>query len=207
MSFLVFLFEAGVITLSGVMAPGPLTTVTVGKGNRSPHAGIGIGLGHSMVEIPLMIAVFFGVGRLLDLPYVRPSVALAGGLFLLFMAFGMLQAVRQAELAKKEDSRSPVTAGVLLSLMNPFFLVWWATVGASLISRSIEFGLIGFVAFALLHSLCDWGWYFVLSTMSFKGGQFFGRNFQRGVFLACGLLLLFFGARLVWDGCFGIMGV
>jgi threonine/homoserine/homoserine lactone efflux protein len=158
------------------------------------------------VEIPLMIAVLYGIGHFLNLPYVQPAIAIAGGLFLLFMAYGMLQSLRQKTVEDHNFSHSPFTSGVLLSLMNPYFLVWWATVGASLVARSVEFGLLGFLAFALLHSLCDWGWYYSLSTMSFKGGQFFGHKFQRGVFLVCGLLLLVFGARLVWDGWFGIVG-
>jgi threonine/homoserine/homoserine lactone efflux protein len=206
MPLLAFLFEAGIISLSGVMAPGPITTVVIGKGNSSPHAGALVTVGHSLVEIPLMVAVFFGIGRLLDLPYVKPAIAAAGGLFLLVMAVAMLQGVHQQAVRSQNYSHSSIMAGVLLTLVNPYFLVWWATVGATLISRSIEFGLIGFLAFAILHSFCDLGWNYSLSTISFKGGQFFGHNFQRGVFLVCGILLLVFGARLVWDGVYVFIG-
>lgn len=60
-----FLLEASLISLSGVMAPGPLTTVTVGKGSRSPHAGGLVAIGHGIVEFPLMIFIFYGLGVLL----------------------------------------------------------------------------------------------------------------------------------------------
>jgi len=91
-------------------------------------------------------------------------------------------------------------AGMLLSLGNPYFLVWWATVGAALILRSVSFGLLGFLSFALFHWLCDFVWSYFLSALSFKGGQFFGKRFQKIAFSVCGALLVFFSGRLVVDG-------
>lgn len=199
MPFYLFLSEAILISLSGVMAPGPITAVVVGKGNQSPHAGALVALGHGIVEIPLMVAVFFGVGSLLDAPYVRAGIGIAGGLFILWMGIGMLRSIRQEAVAQSQDSRSPILAGILFSVGNPYFLVWWVTVGAALILRSVEFGLVGFVAFALGHWLCDLLWDWFLSVVSFKGGQFFGNKFQQAVFLISGILLLFFGSRLMFD--------
>jgi len=200
MSFAAFLLEAVVISLSGVMAPGPVTSVVVGKGNDSPHAGALVALGHGVVEIPLMVAVFYGVGRLLELPHIQGAIALAGGLFLLWMGLGMLRSLRQRVEMDEQSGNTSFVAGILLSIGNPYFLVWWATVGAALIARSAEFGLGGFLAFGLAHWGCDFVWDYGLSALSFHGGQIFGARFQRGVFLLCGLALIFFGARFVWDG-------
>jgi len=201
MSFWLFISEAVLISLSGVMAPGPITAVVVGKGNESPNAGVLVAIGHGLVEFPLMAAVFFGVGRLLDAAYLRAGIGVAGGLFILWMGIGMLRSARQGMLSQEQraDSRSPMLAGILFSLGNPYFLVWWVTVGASLILRSVEFGVSGFVAFAVGHWLCDFIWDWFLSALSFKGGQFFGNKFQQAVFALSGLLLLFFGGRLVMD--------
>ncbi len=199
MPFYLFLSEAILISLSGVMAPGPITAVVVGKGNQSPHAGALVALGHGIVEIPLMVAVFFGVGSLLDAPYIQAGIGIAGGLFILWMGIGMLRSIRQEAVAQSQDSRSPILAGILFSVGNPYFLVWWVTVGAALILRSVEFGLVGFVAFALGHWLCDLLWDWFLSVVSFKGGKFFGNRFQQAVFLISGILLLFFGIRLMFD--------
>jgi threonine/homoserine/homoserine lactone efflux protein len=206
MSLVAFLFEAVVISLSGVMAPGPVTTVVVGKGSESPHAGALVAVGHGIVEIPLMAAVFYGLGHLLDRPLVQPVIAVLGGLFLLLMGLGMFRGIRQEELGGTRYGASPVAAGILLSVGNPYFLVWWATVGAALIMSSVRFGAWGFAALALLHWLCDLVWYWILSLLSFKGGQFFGRGFQRAVFLVCGVLLVVFGGRLLWNGVNRFLG-
>ena len=201
-----FLFEAVLISLSGVMAPGPLTTVVVGKGSESPHAGVLVAVGHGIVEMPLMIAVFYGVGYLLDLPYVKAMIALVGGAFLLMMGIGMFRSIKQEVVGGSGYGRSSVIAGVMLSIGNPYFVVWWGTVGAVLIMRSAEFGVMGFLVFAVAHLLCDFLWSYFLSALSFKGGQFFGRRFQEVVFAVCGMFLLVFSGKLVIVGVTGLVG-
>ena len=224
-TLLLFLLEAMFISLSGVMAPGPMTAVTVGKGNQSPHAGAWIAVGHGIVEFPLMVAVFFGVGYLLELSYVKAAIALVGGAFLLFMGIGMFRnipgdgdiermdrdgvAERMGDVLGDTDlledsaivdTRSPVIAGIVLSLGNPYFLIWWATVGAALVLRAVSFGLVGFVTFAMLHWSCDFVWSYLLSALSFKGGRVFGDRFQKAVFMVCGGALVFFSGKLMVDG-------
>jgi len=194
-----FLLEALLISLSGVMAPGPLTTVTVGKGSRSPHAGGLVAIGHGIVEFPLMIFIFYGLGVLLTRTYVKAAIALVGGLFLLLIGLDMFRSIKQATIGSSEDTHSPLLAGVLLSAGNPYFLVWWATVGATLVSRSMDFGWVGFSSFAIVHWLCDLGWLYFLSVLSFRGGQFFGRKFQQVIFALCGGFLLFFGGKFIAD--------
>lgn len=197
MPFLRFLLEAVVISLSGVMAPGPLTAITIGKGTESPHAGAMIAMGHGMVEFPLMILIFLGLGSLLNLPYVRIGIGLAGGLFLLLMGIDMLRGLKTVNVGSNRYVRSPLFAGVLLSAGNPFFLLWWATIGAALILRSVNFGILGFAIFALVHWSCDLIWCYTLSTLSFKGGQFFGGRLQQVIFGICGVLLLFFSSKFI----------
>ena len=194
---LAFLLEAVLISLSGVMAPGPVTAVTVGKGSESPHAGAWVAIGHGIVEFPLMVAIFYGFGSLLDLFYVEAVIALVGGLFLLVTAVGMFRSVKQPEISSGQYARSPVAAGIALSLANPYFLIWWATVGAALILRSVDFGLLGFLVFALLHWSCDFLWSYFLSALTFKGGQFFGQRFQKVVFAVSGAFLFFFSGKFI----------
>jgi threonine/homoserine/homoserine lactone efflux protein len=200
-----FLAEAIVISLSGVMAPGPVTATVVGKGSHSPHAGPLVAIGHGIVEIPLMIAVFFGVGKLFGIPHLQAAIAVIGGAFMVVMGIGMLRSASQSASGAGEHARSPLMAGILLSLGNPYFLVWWATVGAALIARSFEFGVIGFILLAAAHWLCDLIWSTFLSVLSFKGGQFFGRSFQRAIFVVCGVLLLIFSVRLVTGALASLM--
>lgn len=194
-----FLIEAVLISLSGVMAPGPITAVTLSKGTKSPHAGAIIALGHGIVEIPLMILILYGFGEILKIPYIKVIIGLLGGLFLLKMGLNLLQGVKQSKINSSNNTRSPLMAGIILSLANPYFLIWWATIGSILIFRSITFGLLGFAIFMILHWSCDFFWCYFLSALSFKGGQFFGKRLQQILFVICGIFLLFFSAKFIFD--------
>ena len=195
----VFLLEAVLISLSGVIAPGPITAVTVSKGTKSPHAGAIIALGHGIVEIPLMILILYGFGDILKITYIKAIIGLLGGLFLLKMGLGLLKGIKQAKVDSANGPSSPLKAGIILTLANPYFLVWMATIGSILIFRSYAFGLLGFTIFMIAHWLCDFLWLYFLSALSFKGGQFFGKRLQQVLFLICGVFLLFFSSKFIYD--------
>jgi threonine/homoserine/homoserine lactone efflux protein len=197
--FLAFISEAVLISLSGVMAPGPITAVTIGKGNESPHAGALVALGHGIVEIPLMLFIFYGFGSLFELFQTKVIIGFAGGGFLLLMAVGMFRSVRHVQMNSRTYLHSSVMAGILLSAGNPYFLIWWATVGTALILRSESFGTLAFFIFAFAHWSCDLLWCYFLSAVSFKGRVFLGARFQKIVFATCGVVLLIFGAKFISD--------
>jgi len=200
MSYLSFLLQVLLVSLTGVMAPGPITALTVAKGNESPHAGAAVAAGHGIVEVPLMVAIFYGFGRLLEMQYVKASVALAGGIFLAVMAVGMIRSIRRAAPDPDKYTRSALVTGIVLSIGNPYFLIWWATVGGALIMRSVSFGTVGILSFAALHLFCDLVWLYFLSVLSFKGGQFFGKIFQKVIFAGCGAFLVFLSVKFIIDG-------
>jgi threonine/homoserine/homoserine lactone efflux protein len=201
MSYGAFFVQAMLISLSGVMGPGPLTVVVVGEGARSVKAGALISLGHAVVEFPLMALIAFGFAPILQKPTVGAVIGLAGGLLLLWMGLGMLRSLRRPQEQDAEGKRyaTPFVAGILMSAGNPYFLVWWATVGATLVLRAKEFGLPLFIVFAVSHWSLDLIWYHVLSWSSHRGVRVMGQRFLKAVSLVAGLLLLFFGVRFVAD--------
>lgn len=199
LSLFSFLIEVTIISLSGVMAPGPMTAVTIGKGNKTPHAGVLIAMGHGIIEFPLMFLVFFGFGFLFKINYVKPAIAFIGGLLLLYMAINMFKNIKVEQDSLNSDKSSSLKAGIFLSAGNPYFLIWWATVGATIILRSVEFGILGFFLFMIIHWSCDFIWLYFLSTLSFKGSQFFGKNFQKISFIICTVLLTFFSFKFIID--------
>jgi threonine/homoserine/homoserine lactone efflux protein len=199
LSYIEFLAGAMFISLTGVMAPGPLSAVTMSKGSDSPHAGVLIAVGHGIIEFPLMIAILFGFGYFFNEPYVKLSIGLAGGLFLLFMAYSMFKSYRGDTSASADNSRSPVAAGMVLSAANPYFMIWWATVGAAMLMQSAGFGAAGIIVFMIAHWICDLAWSWFLSALSFRGGSFFGKKFQKGVFAVSGLALVIFGVKFLFD--------
>jgi threonine/homoserine/homoserine lactone efflux protein len=205
-----FLVETVAISLSGVMAPGPITAVTVVRGSKSPHAGAWVAVGHGLVEFPLIFAIFYGFGRWFELPAVQTGIASAGGLFLLYMGLMMLRGLlrRQEEVSVKDplERQRPATVGAALSISSPYFLIWWATIGAALTLRAAEHGWAGLLAFASVHWSCDFGWLYLLSLLSYRGGRVFGQRFQQAILLVCGVFLLFMGGRYLYQAGLALLG-
>ncbi|HPB32569.1 MAG TPA: LysE family transporter [Candidatus Sumerlaeota bacterium] len=199
-----FLVQTLLISLSGVMAPGPVTAVAMGKGGRSPHAGALIALGHGVVEFPLMIALFFGFSVVIKAAPVRMAIALVGGAFLLWMARGLFLDARRPVQMLRQDPRGPFAVGIFLSAGNRYFLFWWATVGVALILQSASFGAFGFFLFAIVHWFCDLVWLWILSAVSFRGGRLLGPRFQKGVLLVSAVVFFVFGAMFIGNAILGM---
>ncbi len=110
------------------------------------------------------------------------------------MGLGMLRDFDKTDIteAKGPYSQSPFLAGIMLSVGNPYFLVWWASLGALLVDKSLYFGLVGVLLLLLAHWSCDFVWLHFLSFISFQGKRFFGKKLQQGVFIVCGHVLIFF---------------
>lgn len=203
-NFLLFLGSVVLISLSGVLMPGPITALTVVKGSRGWRAGSLVALGHGVVEFPLIGLIYLGVGILFQKQIVRTGIGILGGAVLIWMGIEMLINSRRAKITSEEKELNPFLGGILLSIGNPYFLLWWATIGASLTVQAMGFGAIGLLSFALVHWFCDLAWLQFLSWLSFQGGKFFGKKLQIALFIICGLAMLYFGMFFLVDAALNL---
>ena len=199
MSLLLFLLNVLGISLSGALAPGPVTAAAIGMGSRNRFAGVLMALGHGAVEFPLMILLALGVGGLLTWPSVSIVIGLIGGGFLIFLGVHMFRGLAAVETGSTRMARgSPLTAGIVLSAGNPYFLLWWATAGLALITTArTDFGAWALVLLALTHWSCDVVWLTVLSWASFKGSVLLGPKSQRVVLAVCAAAMCGFGVYFI----------
>ena len=195
-----FIFTATAISLSGVMAPGPITAATLAAGAKSRHAGAFIGVGHIVVELPLILLLATGVGAFLQSATVGAWIGLAGGLCLLLMGVQLLISLRhQSAGSSVQLQQHPFLTGIVLTGANPYFLLWWATVGLALTSAALELGVMALGLFALIHWLCDVGWLEVLSLAGFKGSETFGQRSEKLVAAVCAVVLIVFAGKFLYD--------
>jgi len=200
MSLLLFLLKVVGVSLPAVLWPGPITAAAVAMGHRRRYAGAFIGLGHAIIELPLMILIMLGMDKLLKSTRTQMVIGLAGGAVLLVMAIRMLTNLKTADDPKAEHAKAkPVLTGLILSVSNPYFLLWWATVGLTLATGARQLGIWAFGLFAVVHWLCDCVWLQTLSWASFKGTRVLGPHSQRIVLLICALTLLAFGAYFIYS--------
>jgi threonine/homoserine/homoserine lactone efflux protein len=199
-NLLFFLAQVVGISLSGVMAPGPVTAAAIAMGARNRFAGALMAVGHGIIEFPLMIFIILGMDKVLKSTTTKIVIGFAGGIFLVIMAIQMLRTVKSTEQQEVQvTKRGPVIAGIVLSGSNPFFLIWWASVGLNLAITATGFGIWAFALFAIVHWLCDFIWFSVLSWASFKGSVLLGPRSQKVILLICSLALLGFGLFFIYN--------
>ena len=196
-----------VTSLSGVMMPGPMFTVTLAKSLKSPWAGVWVSLGHAVVEVPLILLVYFGLARFFQNDTVQLALSVVGGGMIIWMGVGLFRARRELAREGKDTSYNAFTAGILMSGLNPFFLVWWVTVGSLLLITFLDaVGTWGLPIFVLVHWLCDLVWLAIVSFTIYRTHSFWGPRVQEWVFIVLSLALLFFGGQFVVKGVMGYAG-
>jgi threonine/homoserine/homoserine lactone efflux protein len=194
-----------IVALSGALMPGPLLTLTVGEAARRGFwAGPLIIVGHALLELALVLLLLAGVGVWLHRPLVLGLVGVVGAGMLGWMGLGLCQAARHSHLEfdpQGDSSLNPVVAGVLMSAANPYWLIWWLTIGLGYVMFSMKYGLLGVALFFVGHILADFAWYTLVSGAVAQGRRFISDRAYRGFLGACGVFLFVFG------GYFGVQGV
>jgi threonine/homoserine/homoserine lactone efflux protein len=193
------------VALSGALMPGPLFTVTVSESSRrGPAAGPLLIVGHGILELTLVAALVFGLGPWLKKEPVFIATALLGSIVLLWMAYGMLRTLPQLTLAiqpQRGAGRNLVAAGIVLSLANPYWTIWWVSIGLGYITQSLALGILGVAVFFVGHILADFVWYAAVAAAVWKGKRFMSDRVYRGLIGACALFLI------VFAGMFGYAGL
>ena len=189
-----------VISLSGVLAPGPMFAVTLAKSYKSPFAGALIAVGHSVVEVPLILLIYFGFAHFFENSIVQLALSIVGGGMIIWLSISLFRARAEVVHGEKDLPYNATTAGIITSGLNPFFLLWWATVGSMLIARMASYGAGGLTAFIFVHWSCDLLWLSLVSVLIYKTQALWGKRFQEGLFIVCSLVLAGFGVWFIVSG-------
>jgi len=193
-----------IIAFSGAMMPGPLLTATISESSqRGFIAGPLLIAGHGILEIILLTALVLGLAPFLQRSDVFTVVAIAGGVILLWMALGMFRALPTLTLslnAGKTKSGSLIKNGAILSIANPYWIVWWATIGFGYVIYSWSFGIAGLIFFFTGHILADFVWYSAVSAAVGKGRHLFTDGFYRWVMGTCAVVLILFACYFFYAG-------
>ena len=192
-----FLISAAGISLSGVMLPGPLTAATIARGYNDKNAGALIGLGHGVIEMPIIALVYFGFASYLTIPFVKQITGVAGGLLLIVMGLIVFFTFKKPVTGSAATPYGSLVTGIVMTGGNPYFFLWWATIGVVLITGAVAFGIYGIVLFAIVHWSCDIIWSQVVSMTVFKTRHLWTAAVQKVIFGICALVLIGFG---LWFG-------
>ncbi len=189
-----------VISASGVMSPGPLFAANVMYGLREGKiSGIKMAIGHTIVEFPLILLLGVGFFSIESIPEIRTIITILGAIGLFGFAILQIRSVTKQEFSLEiKSGQGPFMAGILLSALNPFFIIWWLTIGLVLISESIQnFGIIGIVILFLFHIWMDYAWLFTIAIFSSKAKNYLSKRNFKMIIIGLSVVLIYFGIDFV----------
>jgi threonine/homoserine/homoserine lactone efflux protein len=164
------------------------------KAAKRKNAGLLIAVGHGIVEIPLMLFIYFWLSQF-AIPDILPiAVGLVGGLLMMYMGIKTFRNRHNADQKVDVPRQESLFAGIWTTAVNPGFILWWITIGTTLILNAQIFGLLGFSVFAVVHWLCDFVWYAVVAFVIFKSRRFWTEKVHTSIFIFCFAVFVGFGA-------------
>ena len=233
MDILEFAGEVIILSMSGVLSPGPLFLANLIYGSKQGYyAGIKIANGHMVVELLLIIlssSSMFGLSHFTVGLEAFRLVGMIGGVAIILFSVvqisnvlkrisNTVDAINRNNKSGKQRGighgssylffldkinrridRGPLIVGIIFTAMNPFFVIWWLTVGLKLISDSTYlFGIIGgALVLFLFHIWMDYAWLAVTAYLSSKGRSLFEvRTYY--FFITCiNIMLILYGFYLL----------
>lgn len=202
MSLVLIAFSSFIIALSGALVPGPLFTITVAESaKRGFIAGPLIIIGHGILEIGMIFLLIIGIAPFLTASSTKLIINITGGVILIYMGYRLIKDARNARLFTStggvHKGMNPVFSGVIGSISNPYWTLWWVTIGLGYLISSLKFGIIGVIVFFIGHIIADLGWYSLISLTVSKGKRIIGDKGYKVLLYSCGAFLIFFGAWFI----------
>lgn len=210
MDYLTLIVTVVIVSSSGVLSPGPLFLTNIMHAKRYGYnAGISIAHGHAIVEFPLVMLIGLSI---MSMDLVREYdwvISMIGGIALL--VFASMQGIQVArgksiiyDSSKVDDIKSRyrlVIVGILFSAFNPFFISWWLTIGAKIITDALTLsGFYGILLMFITHIWMDYAWLAVTASLASKGIRILGRMHYSILMLALSSLLVYIGITFILEG-------
>ena len=191
-----------IISASGVMSPGPLFAANITYGlKQGTKAGIKIAIGHSIVELPLVILLGIGIFSLEIFPEFKTIISILGAITLFVFAFMQIKStLKKNKKYETKLKQGPIITGVLLSALNPFFIIWWLTIGLKLISDAMAiWAFVGILIVFVLHVWMDFVWLGSTAFLISKSKKIISNTNYKIIMLALSVILIYFGITFLTD--------
>ena len=208
-------FGSMVVAFSGALVPGPMFTLVVTSvAQKGFWTSLFIVIGHSILELAVVISFYLGVLKYLDKPIILKIISLLGGIFLIYMGISIVVSIFRKKTKLDLDSnilRNSLTKksltvivakGILISLANPYWYIWWLSIGAAFMLKSVKFNISGISLFYIGHISADFIWYLFIGFIVSTGRRFFNQKVYIAILIICSLFLFYLGIRFILDFIF-----
>jgi threonine/homoserine/homoserine lactone efflux protein len=197
-----FAFVVIIISASGVMSPGPLFTANISHGLRDgAKSGIKMAIGHTIVEFPLVILLGIGALSLETFPEFRILVSILGAITLFVFACMQIRTILQGGKGIiSKPKQNPIITGIAFSALNPFFIIWWFTIGLKLITDAmLIWAFAGILIVFVMHIWMDFVWLGGIAFLASKSIRIMSNRNYKILMIGLNGMLIYFGITFLLD--------
>lgn len=206
---LIFIASVVAISATGALSPGPLSAATLALGVKGGwRAGFLVAVGHTLFELPyviLLATLYNSLTTFIQQQVVKYALSVVIAVFNTFFAYLLvIDALKYGSRGALSNSKSvarfknPLILGLILTGLNPFFLVWWATVGMPLINNAIKYGLIlGMPVMYVSHVWLDYVWLSFLAYTTYSGSKYIGLTGYKILLISLAFILVLFAVNVL----------
>jgi threonine/homoserine/homoserine lactone efflux protein len=196
---------------SGAVVPGSLLAVVVRESVRVGWAaGPVMMIGHGLLEFVAILLLITGLIAFARSPRARGIIGIVGGAVLLYLGYQtfLIGGETGAAALRAAGAAGPgglglgrlIWLGALMSMANPYWWLWWATIGAAHTGWAVQRGRLGGGVYFTGHILSDVLWYSAVSVAIGAGRSLLSGSILRAIYLACAVFLMAMGVIFLTAG-------
>lgn len=214
LSAVVSLLAGAALGLSLAAPPGPMNAVIAEESvNHGWRSGFFAGVGAMTADACFLVLALLGlVAFIQDAPTERGLMVGAGGLLMLYFAYGAVRSAGSFSDTESANDAAGFKKAFVLALTNPFQITWWLTAGVGLLTPG-EIAAFGLELPATNGTLTIVGFFtgiFIWITgfpASLRAAGERVDSLGTAIAYVSALVLVYFGFAFLWDaaGTFGVL--
>jgi len=195
-----FLSVGVALGLYAGFSPGPLLTLVISQTiKHGPKEGVKVAVAPIITDFPIILVSTLLLARLSNYESVLGVVSILGGIFLVYLAYVSMK-TKGVKVNIDEEVPYSFMKGAIVNALNPHPYVFWVTIGAPIIIKSLAESYIAPVLFVGSFFGCLIGSKVLLVVIAGKSRHFLTGRSYLYIMRALGIVLLFFAFVLFKDG-------
>ena len=195
-----FLSAGTLLGLAAGFTPGPLLVLVISETLRHDiKAGIKVAIAPLITDIPIIVISLLVLNRLANFKIILGCISIFGGLFILYLGYECLKA-KGVELDLTSHSANSFKKGVITNALNPHPYIFYMTVGAPIIFKSLNQNILSTASFVGSFLFFLVGSKVALAMVVERSRSFLQGSVYIWVLRILGILLLFFSMVIFRDG-------
>ncbi len=195
-----FLTIGIMLGLSAGLAPGPLLTLVISESlQHGVKSGVEVALAPIITDLPIVLLTLFIISKMSAFQHGLGMISLAGGAFILYTGFTSIH-TKAVKLTIPDEPPRSLLKGVAANFLNPHPYLFWISVGAPTMSKSLNHGMGALVSFIAGFYITLVGSKIFLALAVGKSRTFLSEKPYLYAVRFLGLLLCGFSIMLFRDG-------